>query len=383
MRPDPSARLRRSISLAGLGLGTLLLAACSAQTTRPTTGDAAPPNFLPGEVVTQQGRLSAELYPIIFVIAVAVFLLVEGSIIYIAFRYRRRPTDRDLPVQTHGHNLLEIAWTLIPAVIVTGLFVLAMSVLFRIEARAADPDVEVDVTGFQWQWTFDYPEEDLSFTGAGVEGPEMVLPVGETVRIRLHSQDVIHSFYVPQFFFKRDVVPGRVNEFDVLVERPGTYGGQCAEFCGLAHADMYFTVRAVPRAEYDTWVADEQARANATPTPAPPSGPPQSGGPPPAGTVVETATTPDAPLAFAQTMLQAPAGAEVTVNYLNDSSVPHNIAFFQGADATAPRIAATEVMAGPGNQQTVSFTAPAEPGSYFFHCDVHAQQMTGTFEVTP
>ena len=110
-------------------------------------------------------------------------------------------------------------------------------------AVRSNPGVTVDVTGFQWQWNFKYPDyrdvsgQPLSYTGEGKNGPEMVLPVGETVRIRLHAQDVIHSWYVPAFFYKRDAIPGRVNEFDVTPVDLGTYGGQCAEFCGLSHSD--------------------------------------------------------------------------------------------------------------------------------------------------
>src|SRR5690348_5791386 len=121
----------------------------------------------------------------------------------------------------------------------------------------------------------------------------MVLPINERVRIRLHAQDVIHSFYVPAFFYKKDAVPGRINEFDVTIEKPGTYGGQCAEFCGLSHADMYFTVRAVERAEYDAWLQTAIEDALATPTPPPP---PPSGGPPPQGETITVHTTADAPL---------------------------------------------------------------------------------------
>src|SRR4029078_6181219 len=98
---------------------------------------------------------------------------------------------------------------------------------------------------------------------------EMLLPPGENVHIRLQSKDVIHSFYVPLFNYKLDVIPGRINQFDIPVTEAGTYGGQCAEFCGLGHADMFFTVRAVARPDFDTWVSQQQAAASATPAPTP------------------------------------------------------------------------------------------------------------------
>jgi cytochrome c oxidase subunit II len=372
-------RARRLAALL-LALAMPLLAACSTQTDERATTDAQPPNLFPGEVVMDAGSAAAGLYMPIFLVAVAIFILVEGLLIYNVLRFRRRKTDTELPVQTHGHNGLEILWTAVPAVIVLVMFIASLAVLTRFDTRAAEPAVTVDVTAFQFQWTFEYPDYGLSWTGTGQDGPEMVVPVDEPVRIRLHSADVIHSFFVPQFFTKLDVVPGRENTLEIVVEEPGTYGGQCAEFCGLAHADMFFSVRAVERPEYEAWLAAEIEAATATPAPAPT---PEPGEEPPAAEIVlETATTQDAPLDFTQTILTAPAGTEVTVNYLNDSDIPHNIAFFEGPDAGAPRIAATEVEAGPDNLQSVTFTTPEEPGEYFFHCDVHPVQMIGALVVT-
>ena len=362
-------------------LAATFLAACS--NVRPNdnpTSDAAAPGFMPGEVVTAQGTAASGLYFPIFLVAVAIFILVEGLVLVISLRFRRKRTDAGLPTQTHGNNKLEIVWTAIPFVIVMVMFVAAYGVIEKVEAKTEDPAVVVDATAFQWQWTFSYPDHDLSYTGAGKQGPEMVIPIDEPVRIRLHAQDVIHAFYVPAFFYKKDAIPGRTNEFEVVVEKPGVYGGQCAEFCGLSHADMYFTVRAVTRAEYDTWLADEIARANATPTPAPSPAPGES--PAPVGDAVKVVTTADAPLAFDVATIEAKAGASLTVEYTNDSDVPHNIAFFDGADASAPRIAGTEVKPGPGDVQTLTFTVPATPGDYYFHCDVHPTQMFGTLKVS-
>jgi cytochrome c oxidase subunit 2 len=136
----------------------------------------------------------------------------------------------------------------------------------------------VDVEAFRFGWIFDYQDpasldsetgeyepEGITISGGGREGaPEMTLPVGEPVLIRLTAADVIHSWYVPSFFFKRDAIPGRVNEFELTIEKPGVYGGQCAEFCGLAHGDMYFSVNAVTADEYDAWVAEQTGEAPAT-----------------------------------------------------------------------------------------------------------------------
>ncbi|MBA3307898.1 MAG: hypothetical protein H0T04_04340, partial [Chloroflexi bacterium] len=152
-----AVRLMEPKRLASLLAIALALAGCATESGSSIVGDDRPPGFFPGEVVTEQGQLTAGLYLPIFLIAVAVFVLIEGLLIFLAFRFRRRPTDADLPAQTHGNNLLEVGWTLIPAIIVAGLFVASMSVLFRVEARSESPAVTVDVIGFQWQWTFEYP----------------------------------------------------------------------------------------------------------------------------------------------------------------------------------------------------------------------------------
>jgi cytochrome c oxidase, subunit II len=230
-------RLLGFMALIGL---TALLAACSKLPTGNEPGNEPAPGLFPVTPVDQGGQYTFDLYPVVFAIAIAVFILVEGLLLWIVFRYRRHATDTELPKQTHGNIALEIIWTLIPAVIVTALFIATVNTLNKVEALSPNPDVTIDVTGFQWQWTFEYPDQHLKFTGTGRDGPVMALPVNETIHIRLHAADVIHSFYVPQFLYKKDVIPGRTNEFDVVVQQPGTYAGQCAEFCGIGHADMHF-----------------------------------------------------------------------------------------------------------------------------------------------
>ena len=148
----------------------------------------------------------------------------------------------------------------------------------------------------------------------------MVLPVGETVIIRLHAEDVIHAFYVPQFYYKMDAIPGRTNQFPVKITEAGTFGGQCAEFCGLSHAQMYFTVRAVSPADFDAWVASEQAKARETPPP------PPSGGPP-AGSNTIAVKAISATAGFDPSTLTAAAGVPITVDFDNaDPAVVHNFA---------------------------------------------------------
>jgi cytochrome c oxidase subunit 2 len=168
-------------------------------------------------------------------------------------RYRRRGRD-DIPGQRQYHLGLEILYTAIPIVIVLVLFGFSYAVQDDVDALAAHPDVTVDVRGFQWQWQFHYRSEDVTVTGVPDQRPVLVLPVGETVRLVLTSRDVVHSFYVPGFLFKRDAIPGMTNRFDIEVQKEGVYRGYCAEFCGLDHARMTFEVRAVTKAEFDDWV---------------------------------------------------------------------------------------------------------------------------------
>jgi cytochrome c oxidase subunit 2 len=302
----------RSGSMVVLAMLALILAACGGTRTNDNpTSDAAAPGIMPGEVVTTQGIESAGLYLPIFLVAVVVFILVEGIVLLVTLRFRRKASDKELPPQTHGNNLLEVVWTAIPFVVVLIMFVGSFAVLTRVEAKTENPGVVVDATGFQWQWTFEYRDHGLSYTGVGKQGPEMVVPINEPVRIRLHATDVIHAFYVPQFFYKKDAIPGRTNEFEVVVEKPGTYGGQCAEFCGLAHGDMFFTVRAVERTEYDAWLEAEIAAANATPTPPPSPVPGESQAP--VGEAIKVLTTQAAPLAFDVATIEATAGSTITV----------------------------------------------------------------------
>jgi cytochrome c oxidase subunit II len=354
-------------------VAALVVAGCGGATAEQAIGDANPPGLYPGQVVTEQGRAAAGLYDIVFPIAAGVFILVEGLLIVIAIRFRRRRGDDALPTQTHGNNLLEIVWTVIPAVVVTGLFVATVLTLRTSQAKAAvepgtdgQPGVTVDVQGFQWQWTFEYQAEDLSFTGAGRDGPQMVLPVGETARIRLHSNDVNHSFYVPQFFHKLDVIPGRVNEFDVLPTVAGTFAGQCAEFCGLSHAEMYFTVRTVPRAEYDAWVASEQEKARATAEPAP------------TGAHTIQVTSVGIVQGFDPKELTAPPDMPLSIELTNaDATAPHDFAIRGGGPGGADWQGDPDAAAG---ESAVYQAPPLAAGTYDFYCSIHPN-MVGTLQV--
>jgi cytochrome c oxidase subunit II len=211
--------------------------------------------------VTEEGQAVYGLYNLFLYIAAVVFVLVSGLVIWSVVRYRRR--DDELPKQTHGNNRLELTWTLIPTVIVLVLFVFTMQAQDKVLDQSGDADVDITVTAFQWSWRFTYEGTGAEVLGAPDRIPEMVVPVGQTIRVKLISADVVHSFYVPQTLFKRQAIPGTENEFDLTFEKEGLYHGQCTQFCGLQHPDMVFRVRVVTQGEYQSWLAAETRRGAA------------------------------------------------------------------------------------------------------------------------
>jgi cytochrome c oxidase subunit 2 len=347
------------------------------------TGQRLVTGLYPPEAVTVQGEQIRDLYTIVFLIAVAIFFLVEGLILWTVLRYRRRPEDVTLPAQTHGNAVAEVVWTVVPTLIVAFLFVISWQTLNQVEIVSADPQTRIKAVAGQFQWTFEYLDESGQNTvytqllPTGDDGG-LVLPAGRTVQLSLESPDVIHAFYVPQFLFKRDVVPGRINVFEITVNEDDagqTFRGQCAELCGAGHRVMLFDVHAYRPADYDAWLEARIAEANASPPPAP-SGP-APGGPsgPPAGAALAVSAF---NLAFEPTDLQAPADTPFRIDFDNrDASVPHNVAIHEGSP-TGPEVWKGEIFAGPAKK--IYDVAPLPAGAYGFICTVHPS-MTGTLTV--
>lgn len=191
-----------------------------------------------------------------------IFLFLFYSIV----RHRRK--NDELPKQTEGSIPLEIAWTVIPFIIVTVLFVVGLKAQADVTALKPNPPLYVNVTGYQWNWRFNYPAQNVTVAGDQVEDiqdtstfPTMVLPVNERVRFNLVSADVNHAFFVPNFLTKRDLIPGVRNVIDITPDHIGTYVGHCAEFCGLNHSQMNFNVRVVSQADFQTWIQQQQQQA--------------------------------------------------------------------------------------------------------------------------
>jgi cytochrome c oxidase subunit II len=349
--PAPRSRLRTILRVGAPLLLIVLLAGC----------------LLPPEPRTDAGRSVFNLYLITLGFAAVVFIGVEGFILYAIFRYRRKPGDDVLPEQHHGNNLIEIIWTAIPTVIVLILFTFSMLSLAEVEARIeGDEGISIQVEGFQWSWRFIYEDPEVQIVGTPAEPPELVVPVGEPVVLTLTALDVNHSFYVPDFLIKRDLIDfgGALpdNELRFVVSEAGTYAGQCAEFCGTAHADMTFVVTAMERADYDAHLA--ALAAGEEPEPAEPTG----------DCEVEINVSADNVM-FDTDRIEVPADTAFCIIFENRENVPHNISIYDGEETLFEGAFLNE----PG---TITYEVDALPeGEYRFVCDAHPN-MVGDVIVT-
>jgi len=232
--------LRKYGVIAGL---MVLLSACQPS---PTFLDPASPI----------SNHEANLYWIILIMALVVFVLVEGALIWILVRDRKRSDDDEPPTQIYGNTRLEIIWTLIPVLLVISLFAMTVQTVNAVAIpKSAVNDLNIRVVGHRWWWEFDYL--DLGIATAN----ELHIPVGTTVQVSLESVDVIHSFWVPQLSGKTDVVPGQHNSMWLTGDQVGEYLGQCAEFCGTQHALMRFKVFVDSQEDFNAWVANQQKPA--------------------------------------------------------------------------------------------------------------------------
>lgn len=263
----PATTLKRRAGLAGMGLvGLVALSGCSlAEWQRGAMPEPA----------SDEANRSLSLWQGSWVAALAVGFLVWGLIIWaiIAFR-RRRATD--IPVQTQYHMPIETLWTIAPLIMIIGLFYFTARDEAVLTSKENNNQQTVDVVGFRWSWTFNYVNQDVFDTGQpayssqekasgpvpadDVAVPTLWLPINQKVRFNLTSPDVIHSFWVPVFLTKLDVVPGRTNVLELTPNRLGTFAGKCAELCGVNHSRMLFNVKVVTQAEFDAHVAQLRLR---------------------------------------------------------------------------------------------------------------------------
>ncbi|MGE3499269.1 MAG: cytochrome c oxidase subunit II [Candidatus Binatia bacterium] len=214
------------------------------------------PRSTPAEEIFTLSRL-------VLAICAAIFVVVTGLLTYCIVRFRERPGDDGRePPQVYGSNQIELAWVVVPLLIVFVLFLVTTRTLIAVEnAKPALEDaLHVRVVGHQWWWEFHYPEEGV------VTANELHVPVDRPTVLSLESADVIHSFWVPQLNGKTDVIPNRVNRTWIAPSEPGVYLGQCAEYCGTQHARMLLRVVAQPSDEFARWVAAQRGPAAVDPT---------------------------------------------------------------------------------------------------------------------
>ena len=377
---------RRRAVLVLLAAMAILLAGCSDFDIRTA---------FPPDAATSQGQAVRNVYDIVFLIGIAIFIFVEGLILYAVLRYRRRRGDDELPPQIHGSNKLEIIWTAIPIAIVLALFVVSWQTLNTIDARKEDPPVRIGVVAYQWQWQFVYAPEGIRWEDCGApenagkcvtvfgvpppggdrtnwEPPTMHVPVNETVELQMHATDVIHSFYVPAFLYQRDITPRKDQVIQFLADREGTFRGQCTQFCGLLHQAMEFQVKVESREGFNAWLAEQL-----TPPPPPTPAPTTSGEPAPSQAPGESVTLRISAqgIAYDTDTLEVPADTPFQIEFANnDAGIPHNVAIHEGSP-TGPAVWTGEIFNGV---ETRTYDVPALPaGTYGFVCTVHPN-MTGT-----
>ena len=216
--------------------------------------------------------IDALFWPVLW-IAAAVFVLVEGLIVYFLFKYRHRAGRDRIPPQIHGNTKLEIGWTILPALVLVGVAVPTVATIFELARKPTGPEVvNVTVIGHQWWWEFRYTDPELQ-VAEGVPlttANQLYVPAQRPVYLSLEcdpdtqagiGRAVIHSYWIPELFGKQDCIPGHVNHISFSADQPGSYEGACFEFCGLSHANMRTRVEALGEAEFSTWVEGQKQDA--------------------------------------------------------------------------------------------------------------------------
>ncbi len=291
-------RLRRIAPLGVAMVLALALAACAREYPNTT--------FRPH---SDYGRAIDFLWDRLMLFGGIVFVLVEGALVFVVIRYRRR-SDDVMPPQTHGNVPLEITWTLIPAAILAFIAVPTVRTIFETQAKAPAGSLVVEVYGHQWWWEFHYPQYNVTTAN------EIYIPKGRTVDLVLRTKDVIHSFWVPQLAGKRDAIANHTNHIwftpDSNMETQ-VWNGFCTEYCGDSHGEMHFRVVTVDPAQFASWVTHQQAPAfyNSSATPATPPGAQASNAPSAPAPAPEKAGTPATPTASPNAVASPPATSAV------------------------------------------------------------------------
>ena len=249
---------RRSMALRIITIVTLVAIAASALLPSLARADSLYTTLSPR---TGSAHAIQSIYKLIFWLALIVFIGVQFGVVYTSLRYRRRSDEEPRPPQIHGHKTLEILWTIIPAVILLVIFIPTVRTMYTQadEAVAGEKNgYVVDVVGKQWWWEMTYTKP--AAVANVITANELYVPVSKPVTIHLESNNVIHSFFVPQLIGKLDVIPGHINTLGFTApDKPGVYYGECAEYCGYNHAFMRFKVMVVSQADFDAYIAGWKA----------------------------------------------------------------------------------------------------------------------------
>ncbi|MFN2141344.1 MAG: cytochrome c oxidase subunit II [Candidatus Promineifilaceae bacterium] len=206
---------------------------------------------LPTAASTQAGPIDV-MFNVHFWLIALFFSLIMVLMLYSSVVFKRKPGDEEDGPHVHGNTVLEIVWTVVPLIIVIALGIWGAVVLRDITAAAPDA-LQIDVTGRQWSWSFAYPSE------GDFQSAEMIVPVNQPIALNMHSEDVLHNFWVPEFRVKQDLVPGRTVVLNITPSELGEYKVRCAEICGTEHSGMLAPVNVVTREEYDAWIAEKNA----------------------------------------------------------------------------------------------------------------------------
>ena len=248
---------RPSVPRRGLLLGALLLSLTACLPEIPLT-TLAPK--------TSNAQAIFNLFEPIFWMGVIVFVVVEAVLFYSVFRFRTRDNSRGVPEQLHGNTALEIGWTIVPAVILSVIFYMTLVTLQEVHTPPANAKsaITAKVVGHQWWWEVQYPEFKTADGRPVSVGTDMHVPAGAVVNYTLETADVIHSFWVAQLGGKMDLIPGKLNKlFFVAPAKAGEFIGQCAELCGMQHANMRFHVMVDSDSDFQAWMKNQQASAGA------------------------------------------------------------------------------------------------------------------------
>ena len=238
----------RKRNLVGLLLGAMALSACNL------------PTFGAYRGATTQGQNEFHLWQGFIITAIFVGVITWGALFYAVFKFRRRSDQ--IPEQTHSNIKWELIYTIIPVLIVIGLFAATYVSENQIDSVSSHPALRVTVVGFQWGWKFEYPG-GVTIIPKGSSYPTLELPQGKTTTIKLVSNDVVHGFYIPEFNFSRYASPGVTNYFDFTPTKTGSFVGRCSQLCGLYHAEMLFNVKVVSSTDFSNWLSAQQQKVTA------------------------------------------------------------------------------------------------------------------------